>query len=140
MSGKSIDSCGELQCYETKSLALHAYIWSQKGAIAMAQASFLFVKETNKGDEVDIDLWMRDKFHTFSCYPQLVYQSDSESSNTTNHTSVLAEAVRCNIVPLLLKTHRNHCNAVDILAYTIWPILSCIFGLVFMIAAMVYLV
>lgn len=132
LSGRPLDKgCGgEVRLFKTRSFGAHALIWSRKGALRLAENTYLFAKQSANGSESDVDTWMMDRFETYVCYPQLVCQSDSQTSNTQNH-SLFVELIRGQVSPFLFRQQRNHANKLDFMAYHVMPILQKI-ALVFM--------
>jgi hypothetical protein len=66
------------------SLATHAMIWSKAGMERLLQTSFLDAK-VKTGKEWDVDRWMAEQeFVMLSCFPQMILQSNSKTSNTQN--------------------------------------------------------
>lgn len=113
--------------WRTDSGCTHAMIWSRRGMEIMANTSFSTYKEMNGGDETDVDLWMRKEFKAYSCYPQLVRQSESPTSNIGNFGSGsiakhMDALYRQKLIPTVLNQQGKHHRVFDVMAFFIFPL------------------
>ena len=105
--------------YKSDSVLLHCYIWSRKGASILFQTSYVQNIQDNRGQEEDIDSWMiRKQLQMYNCYPQLVVQSGSISSNTGNDTNVLYDRIERVYWPMFGSyMQRKFCDELDWVAF-----------------------
>ena len=104
--------------YKSDSVLLHCYLWSRKGAQILFDTSFSQNKADNKGEEEDIDSWMiRRQLKMYNCFPQLVVQSGSLSSNTGNAQNTFLDRVERVYWPMIGSYfQRKFCDELDLVA------------------------
>lgn len=115
---KTLESQWLSRIYQSQSYLLHAYVWSREGADKLFQTSFSHNAKENNNTEEDIDSWMvRKKLRMYNCYPQLVVQSGSRSSNVGNDTNRLRDQIERVYWPMLGSYfQRQYCNELDCVA------------------------
>lgn len=105
--------------FKSQSVLLHCYVWSRKGAEQLWATSFANNKLDNGGEEEeDIDSWMiRKGLAMYNCYPQLVVQSGSLSSNTGNDKNAFYDRIERVYWPMFGSyCQRTFCNELDWIA------------------------
>ncbi len=120
--------------FQTNSTQTHAIVWSKAGIQKIAATSYeTAMKQT--GEEWDIDQWMR--FHHYvmlACYPQLIAQSDSPTSNTQNNYPAWLAWCRKHAEPKVMSASRKWSHLWDPVAYywtfALWAVLAIVLAIV----------
>lgn len=118
--------------YKTESYLLHAFLWSRGGAQKLCGTSFV-ANAQKKGYEEDIDAWTNTaKLKVYSCYPQLVVQSGSDTSNTENG-GVFDSLERIFWPKVGNYFQRKFCDEQDVVALVVIPNLVNILIFIFLL-------
>jgi hypothetical protein len=114
--------------FQARSLWTHAMILSESGNDLMAKTNYKTGTTFYEGKETDLDVWIRDYWMSYACFPQIVSQSESMTSNTGNNMS-MDSFLRTKVYPLVTTLHRHFSFALDVGAYFIIPILLCMIAM-----------
>jgi len=126
LTRRGIPATRKCTIFESRSLWTHAMILSESGNTLMAENGYIkAAKEYYKGEETDLDVWIRDYWMCYCCFPQCVVQSESETSNTGNNMN-WDWFLRTKFYPFVTSLHRRFSFALDVGAYFLMPVLFTI--------------
>lgn len=137
-SASSSSSPSWPRIWRSNSGCTHAMLWNRTGFGKMAMTSFEDHKSVSN-EETDVDLWMCGRFNMYACFPQLVRQSESPTSNIGNFgKGPLSERFdrfyRQTFIPSVLNHQGKHHRAYDIGIFLFMPIISLVLIFIFMAA------
>jgi hypothetical protein len=116
--------------YKSTSVLNHAVVWSRRGAEKLLKTSFVKNKAKRCYEE-DIDVWMiSEGLDMYNCYPQLVTQSGSLTSNVQNSKHTWADRIERVYWPMVGNYFQRHyCDELDWFALYIIPNLTMVLGI-----------
>jgi hypothetical protein len=137
--GQPMESCVTTQLlslptlYTSDSCTTHALWWSLKGMKKLESEPFETIVK-RQGTEFDIDWWFRRGYSMYACYPQLMCQSGSPTSNLQNGQGWWNEWCRANLHRWGLEAQGYVTNACDMGAYYVIPMLfTLLYALIFVL-------
>ena len=110
-----------------------AVLWSKDGMSALANTSYESYAQ-KKGREMEVDSWMMGAMTIYGCFPQLVHQSDSETSNY----GLDDKWYRVNVMGMGRSILKRCDVLVDVVIHVLIPLVLVVLGIALLAAVYKY--